>query len=314
MTKMPRREKPWAGFRSVLCPIDFSEHSRVAVRYAEAIARRGRAALRVLYVNDPILVAAAAAALHDRQIVKRSKGELEAFAGAALTRGSGLRLRSHVAVGNPPDEILKFADRSGSDLIVIGTHGLTGADRLLMGSTTLTILQHTTVPVLAVPRRPADPAADAPSPTWPGDRLLAPLELASTSRQEVEIAAGLAWWFQSSLLLLHVIAEIGAPEWVRGDLGAHDRIRVAEAQQQLDRLAAIARRRVETEARVICGRIADEIAALAVGERLELLVTALRDRRGWFGARRGSVSYHVLSHAAAPVLACPPQWRMRAAG
>jgi nucleotide-binding universal stress UspA family protein len=59
---------------------------------------------------------------------------------------------------------------------------------------------------------------------------------------------------------------------------------------------------------VSCGRIADEIAALVAAEHIELLITALRDRRGWFGARRGSVSYHVLSHAVSPVLAYPRQW------
>jgi hypothetical protein len=41
------------------------------------------------------------------------------------------------------------------------------------------------------------------------------------------------------------------------------------------------------------------------------VITALRDRRGWFGARRGSISYHVLVHAITPVLALPPNWRCR---
>jgi hypothetical protein len=40
-------------------------------------------------------------------------------------------------------------------------------------------------------------------------------------------------------------------------------------------------------------------------------MTALRDRRGWFGARRGAVSNHVLSHAVTPVLAIPQKWRLR---
>ena len=65
------------------------------------------------------------------------------------------------------------------------------------------------------------------------------------------------------------------------------------------------------DANAISPMAADEIAALAAAERTRLLVTALRDRRGWFGARRGSVSCHVLSHAVAPVLACPPEWRAR---
>jgi nucleotide-binding universal stress UspA family protein len=79
---MRRRERSttrsarWAGFRSVLCPIDFSAHSERALKYAEAIALRGKAALMVMYVNDLLLIAAAAAALHDRDLAKRSRREL----------------------------------------------------------------------------------------------------------------------------------------------------------------------------------------------------------------------------------------------
>jgi nucleotide-binding universal stress UspA family protein len=113
------------------------------------------------------------------------------------------------------------------------------------------------------------------------------------------------------LLAVHIVGYVGAPAWLLGDLSAHDRIRLARAQREIDALAALARRYVPTEARVVSGVIADEIAALAAGEKIELLVTALRDRRGWFGARRGSVSYHVLTHAVAPVLAYPQAWRPR---
>jgi hypothetical protein len=47
-----------AGFRSVLCPVDFSEHSRRALEYGAAIALDAKAALHVVYVTDPLLVAA----------------------------------------------------------------------------------------------------------------------------------------------------------------------------------------------------------------------------------------------------------------
>jgi nucleotide-binding universal stress UspA family protein len=306
--RRPARHLP--GFRSVLCPIDFSEQSRLALRYAEAVARRGGARLIVSYANDPLLVAAAAAALHDRRLSQRSVSELRTFIDATLKPHASkrLRLKTQVSVGSPADEILKAAARGGSDLIVMGTHGLTGASRLLMGSTTLSVLQRTTIPVLAVPW--AGGGSDArPSPSWPGGRIAAALELeGSAARGDVEVAAGVAKWFGSSLLLLHVVGDIAAPEWLGGDLSAADRIRVAHAQQQVDALATGALRTVRAEGRVSCGRIADEIAALVAAEHIELLITALRDRRGWFGARRGSVSYHVLSHAVSPVLAYPRQW------
>jgi nucleotide-binding universal stress UspA family protein len=299
---------PWTGFRSILCPIDFSEHSRLALRYAAAIAVRAKATLTITYANDPLLVAAAAAAFHDRRIAQRSRTELRAFVDATLTgrSGKGRKPKLQVSVGSPADEILKAAARGRSDLIVLGTHGLTGANRLLMGSTTLSVLQKTTVPVLAVPLASNAPAE--PPPSWPGARIALALELEGAgSRAEIDSAARIAAWFGSSLLLLHVVGEITAPHWFAGDLSAQERILVQRAQQQVDELAARARRIVPAEGRVVCGRIADEIAALAATERIELLITALRDRRGWFGARRGSVSYHVLSHAVSPVLACPPE-------
>jgi nucleotide-binding universal stress UspA family protein len=149
------RRKTWTGFRSVLCAVDFSEHSRHALAYAAAVALRGKAALTVLYVNDSFLVAAAAVALHDRQLTARSARELQAFIDATVPPRVRARLRPapHVSIGNPADQILKVAARCRSDLIVVATHGVNAATRLIVGSTTLDVLQRSTVPVLAIPRR-----------------------------------------------------------------------------------------------------------------------------------------------------------------
>ena len=183
--------------------------------------------------------------------------------------------------------------------------------RVLIGSTLLGMLQRTTVPVLAIPR-PAEPAmASSPPPAWPGEPVVAALDLDQSPARDVDIAAHLAQWLGASLLLLHVVNEIARPAWLGGDLRAHDRIRVATAERRLEALAAAARSQVRTESRVICGRIVDEIAALAATAGTGLVMTALHDRRGWFGARRGSISYHVLTQAMTPVLAYPPQWRLR---
>lgn len=306
-----RRPRLWAGFRSVLCPVDFSEQSRLALRYAERIAFRGKAVLEVCYANDPLLVAAAAAALHDRDVAKRSAKELQDFVASTLSARprKDLRVSTRVSIGDPSDEIMKVAARTRSDLIVMGTHGLSGADRLLMGSTTLSVLQRTAVPVLAIPR--AVERETAPALSWPGERIVAALELDSRADGDVDRAARIAQWFGASLLLLHVVDEVARPAWVRGDLSAHDRIRVAHAQTRLDTIAAGLASQLKTESRVVCGNIADEIAALTATERAGLLITALRDRRGWFGSRRGSISYHVLTQATTPVLAYPPQWRPR---
>jgi nucleotide-binding universal stress UspA family protein len=215
-------------------------------------------------------------------------------------------VRLEAPTGQPADAILEIAARRRSDLIVMGTHGLTGANRLLLGSTTLTVLQRTPIPVLAIPpfrrRRTAIP------PTWPGERIVAALDFEDDPDRAVEIAARVAQWFGSALLLVHVIAETRTPAWAKVNPSTDERVREAHAQQQIARLAAAARRRVATEAVVVRGRVSDRIAALAATTRIGLTITALRDRRSWFGSTRGAVSYQVLSDAATPVLAYPPGW------
>jgi nucleotide-binding universal stress UspA family protein len=309
---MPRATpaRRWTGFRSILCPVDFSDQSRQALRYAEAIAVRARAPLQVVYANDPLLVAAAAAALHDRDIAKRSGVELDAFVKETLGQAArGLRVKTRAAVGKPADVILKAAASTRADLIVLGTHGLTGADRLIMGSTTLAILQRAKMPVLAVPRGLQD--GGRPPASWPGRQIVAAVEVDAGATKEIEHAARVADWFGASLLLLHVVSPIGLPRWFEGDLSALEEARAARAKQQLAALAGAADGRVRIDTQVVHGRVADEIAAFTAASGTGLMLIALRDRTGWFGASRGSISYHVLSHAAAPVLACPPRWRPR---
>jgi nucleotide-binding universal stress UspA family protein len=263
----------------------------------------------VCYVNDPLLVAAASSRLHYPGLVIQSKRELRTFAETTLPRRSsrGRAPTFSALTGEPADQILKAAERLRADLIVLGTHGLTGVERLFLGSTTLGVLQHTKVPVLAVPRAKGE-MDSAPSPSWPGKRILAAVELDDDSRIDVNAAARVAEWFGSSLLLLHVIAAPLAPSWLSGDPKVRQRMLVDKAEEQLKQLASAVRNDVHVEGRVVSGRIAEEVSAVAAGELIELSTTALRDRRGWLGARRGSVSYHLLTQAMGPVLAYPPEW------
>ena len=145
-----------AGFRSILCPVDFSPQSRIALRYAAALATRSHGRLSILYVNDPLLVAAAGIALHDRTLATRNLAELRRLVESTVSPAvlEPARLDDAVTSGTPADEIVKTAKRRRCDLIVMGTHGLTGADKLLIGSTTCGVLQRTSVPVLAIPAGP----------------------------------------------------------------------------------------------------------------------------------------------------------------
>jgi nucleotide-binding universal stress UspA family protein len=299
---------PFGGFRSILCPVDFSKESRVALRYAEALAKRSHGHLSVLFVNDPLLIAAAAVALHDRTLAKRSGAELSRFVESTLSPNAAQPvLVDHiVATGTPVAEIAKAARRRRCDLIVMGAHGLTGADKLFMGSTTQSVLRQTTVPVLAVPTHASAKKESLHlERSWPGKRIVAAIALDGRSMRDARAAGAVAQWFGSSLQLVHVVPEFKAPPWLHTRIGANDRARITHARSRLEAIAARMRHHDAVETRVLFGNASDAIAALSAAERPGLVITGLRTADHWLGPRRGSISYHLLLRANTPVLALP---------
>lgn len=304
------KRKTARPFRSVLCPIDFSSHSRAVLRHAAVLATRSRARVTVLFVNDPLLVAAAGAAYHDRTLAQTSREELIRFTASSLaSRQVGrLSLAYATAVGSPASEIVAAAGRLHSDLIVLGTHGLTGANKLFFGSTTHRVLQRSPVPVLAVPAARGRARKDvAVARSWPGPRILAAIDLDRRTSRDAEAAADIARGFGAELLLVHVLPPVQAPSWFRADLATHERRRLARARAQLDATARRLGRRVACTSRVVVGHPPDRIAALASDDNIGLVVMTLREPQGLWGTRRGSIAYRVLSYATTPVLALPPR-------
>jgi len=301
------RAKRWTGFGVVLCAVDFSEPSRRALRYAAAVASRGDGRLAVLHVNDPMLIAAARAACPNLDLAGRNAKELNRFVREALGPRPPVGVDSLVATGVASDQIVAAAARARAGLIVLGAHGLTGTARLIVGSTALAVLKRAHVPVLAIP---ASGKRSRDVRWWPHGRLLAAVDLDERTPGDVHTAARVAEWFGCALMLVHVVADPGAPAWLHPRLTVHEKIRVARARERLRR-AAVRSGAAGAAVRVRRGRPAEGIAAIADRERAALLVTVLRDRRTWFGGRRASVTYRVLAHARVPILACPPRWRPR---
>ena len=167
------------ALRSILCPIDFSEQSRHALQWAEALARRTKGRLTVLSAVDPLLAEAARVRFGLDLARAETEPALRQFVAATwsddLARATNANF--DVRVGHSADVILETAARERTDLIVMGTHGLGGVRKWLLGSTTERVLRRTHTPVLAVPPtvselRPSKRRYVRQSGTCPGrDRL-----------------------------------------------------------------------------------------------------------------------------------------------
>ena len=133
----------------ILCPVDFSEPSKRALRYALAVARWHEAEIAVLHVEDPLLHAVTVEAGGFPELVERHYQELRDFIDAA--GGTSREVRLHIATGRAVTEILEHATGEGADLIVMGTNGRSGIARAVLGSVTEGVVRQATMPVLTIP-------------------------------------------------------------------------------------------------------------------------------------------------------------------
>ena len=139
----------------LLVPIDFSDYARDALRHAVELARLYDARLDLLHVVEenlhPAFYVGGVQSIYDVQpdIDEKAKERMQTM----LDEIAGARDVSaelHVATGRAARKITRFAEREGSDLVVMSTHGLTGLEHFMMGSVAEKVVRHVTAPVLTV--------------------------------------------------------------------------------------------------------------------------------------------------------------------
>lgn len=138
----------------ILVAIDGSPQSQAALeRLAEKFEYfLDTPRLTLIYVHPPVPYKAAAAWVGHEAVEKYYKEESEsALAGAASYLTSrGIPFRSERRVGDPAEEIVKFAGDEQFDMIAMGTHGHTALANLVMGSVATKVVAASRVPVLLI--------------------------------------------------------------------------------------------------------------------------------------------------------------------
>jgi nucleotide-binding universal stress UspA family protein len=307
---MKRPALPDSLVTSILCPVDFSDHSRVALQYALAMASRFKARVAALFVNDPLLMAAAAQAFTPAALERTSLKELRAFVDrTSKMTGDTIKVSCEITQGDPATEIGRAVTRRKADLIVLGTQGLSGGRKFVFGSTTERVLRDARVPVLAVP-----PTAGVTARTgWPGRKVLAAVDVGPRMASDVRAAAAVARAFNADLLIVHVLKPIHAPGWLTARAVSDDEARLAGSRDALERVAQTLDPALTVECRVVSGTPDEAIPAIAAATRTGLIVVTLRAERGWFGTPQGSVTYETLVHSTTPVLALAGRTAKRSA-
>lgn len=293
-------------FSSVLCPVDFSDHSIRALRHAAALAALARGRVTAVHVAHPLLVAASEAGVNVSSVTDETGRELrEAVTGVINEAGSWApAVSTAVTTGDAADDIVKYAADHAATVIVMGTHGLTGYRKLLLGSVAERVLRSAPVPVLVLPQMEEEWVTfGQDAPAFAVRRVLAPCDFSERSESDARVARQVAAMFRVPLMLLHVVEDVSGPAAWRDALDAESRRHLARAKARLDELAAKLGDDPQVETVTATGAPAEAIASTAAEHQAGLIVMGLGGSGGSLGARPGTTAYRVLATATAPVLA-----------
>lgn len=290
--------------RSILAAVDFSEPSRVALRFAARLATQCTATLHVLHAADPLLAAAADAEAID--LAGETREELERFTANTSPRLNRTSVHLHVIVGDSVPVICNLAAREQVDLIVVGAHGMSRVARAMFGSTTEGVLRCAGVSVLVVPDTWTPPQEQTDDLAGMGP-VVAAIEGSCTALGAAQAAYGLAQALGTSMHAVHVVPAMPVLERWRSHASAAVNGRAERERREIHAALAGLKPSVPIPLHVEIGPVPERLAgAASIPGTHPILVLGRRSRARRAGAP-GATAYRVLSLSRVPVLVHPPR-------
>jgi len=275
------------AFKNILFLTDFSEASESALAYALGFARHFNAQIYPAHACDPMILSEGATANVLDQIIENSRLQLEKLA-------SDKNMKGPVLFGRGPVEVLfpHWIEENGIDLVVAGTHGRRGLQRLLMGSTAEFVFRNANCPVLTV----GPHVAMRPYNGFFAENILFPTDLGAHAESAVSYALSFAHESRGRLTLMHVLP-------LETPIDRDPRQMTAAATRKLKSL-------IPPDTEIWCspeivlevGDPARKVQEYAEKERPDLIVLGLPKNKEFSAHFRTGVTYKLVSSAPCPVL------------
>jgi nucleotide-binding universal stress UspA family protein len=204
--------------KRILVPTDFSDLSKASVFYAAMLARELKSELVILHIID--ISNSEMMLMRQRledQVIELSKDDAYELIGELKEKlGPDFPVRYEYRLGHPLHKMVEnYAGQNGVSLIVIGTHGASGIKRRMMGSNASSLINESSVPVIAVP----------PDATFSVKKILYATDMENLN-QELKILTGFARILNASIHVVHVVTNENAP--------APDKQKIREQLSKMD--------------------------------------------------------------------------------
>lgn len=291
-----------ARLDTILVPIDFSPASLDPIQWAKFITQRTNASIHLVSVHDfgyPVATALTPPVIgSEAEIKDHLHRDLQSVALSQRVWNAGF----HVRAGRPFAQICQLAGEIQADLIALSTHGRTGWERALLGSTTERVIRHAPCPVLVV-----RPLRTRRKSELKLQKILVPVDFSDCSARGLNYAIGLAQSFGAELALLHVVrlphnlpSIVVYPNsklnrWAREVADAH----MADLLREIDFDG------VKVTSTIKIGAAAQKICRYALTIGADLILTSTHGRTGLPHVLIGSTAERIVRYAKSPVLVVP---------
>lgn len=270
----------------ILVPTDYSEPALNALRYACTMAERFGGRIVLMYADmfvpavDFTATPAGEFEFTRTRMIEDEKDRLEAY--AKVNVSPSVRYETCVTI-NEPVEAIVDASQSGCDLVVMGTHGRTGMNRMMFGSVTAAVMRAAAVPVLAV--------NGESKPKKSIRRILCPVTFTSACREALRYAAGLT---------------VGPIVLLRGASNQPLRNAIDESMALYDWVPPELESRCEVSV-IPASATAEEIVKFAKLNDVDLIALAVAADRRLADVLHGTIAEKVVQRSSCPVLTVNPK-------
>ncbi|PQJ34330.1 universal stress protein [Salinibacter sp. 10B] len=294
------------NIQRVLFPTDFSDGSKRAFPQAAFLADWHDAELHILNVTGRHR--------HDYKETKKNfpispdtltewlRRPAQSVEGTTWPDLEALPIeQSQIEASTPAESIVTYADDKNIDLVVMGTHGRRGVDRMLFGSVTEEVVRRAPCPVFTV-RADADK-----TPGQAVRRVLVPIDFSDASESAVQHAKEIALTYGAEIDLLHVVEPPFYPSAYGIDTTTFPTQEVVDRVEK--QLGDMAREEIGYEHVMVSATVGhppSEILNYVDENEVDLVVIATHGRTGLERALLGSVTERVLRRSPAPAFVVKP--------
>ncbi len=288
----------------VLFATDFSPSSTPAFRYAVDWAQRFEARLTILHVLSlqPGLDIDAGIAQRfldeQRKVAQEQIQQLLEEAQQAVPNAT-----AEVLGGLPSDIICQVAKDKNCDLIVTGTHGWTGFNRVVFGSVAERVIQRGPCPVLCIPHRESQDIAAMHSLNIHPKHVVLPINFSDCSMDAYEYAVQFAKWLDTPMTLVHAIEPISYSLDFTLTHPLQETTKREQVKNKLTELTEVLTKQgLTAQYELLDKPTVEAILEISANQETDLILMGTHGRKGLTRLILGSSASKVLEQSPYPVL------------